>query len=224
MTARVLVVDDILSNVKLLEAKLTAEYFEVITAFNGLECLAKMDQAPDIVLLFKIPNTSRTVNLQHFIPRHFHNAWVVVAVALVGSAVIKSICDYLGTLLANKAGFGMITDLRNDLYNSVLRRSTAFFQRHTTGTLLSTLINDVERVQTALSTVMSDFLQQLFTMLFLIVGVIVLGPHEDARAHRPDEVLIGRQRVGGKRQHIGPGLDRGVVSLLAGRCQRRAAR
>src|SRR5450755_1084737 len=52
MTARVLVVDDILSNVKLLEAKLTAEYFEVVSAFNGLECLAKMDAAPpDIVLL-----------------------------------------------------------------------------------------------------------------------------------------------------------------------------
>ena len=52
MTARVLVVDDILSNVKLLEAKLTAEYFEVITAFNGLECLARMEQGiPDIVLL-----------------------------------------------------------------------------------------------------------------------------------------------------------------------------
>src|SRR5450631_604897 len=52
MTARVLVVDDILSNVKLLEAKLTAEYFEVITAFNGLECLSKMEVgAPDIVLL-----------------------------------------------------------------------------------------------------------------------------------------------------------------------------
>jgi two-component system cell cycle response regulator len=52
MTARVLVVDDILSNVKLLEAKLTAEYFEVITAFNGLECLARMEESiPDIVLL-----------------------------------------------------------------------------------------------------------------------------------------------------------------------------
>jgi two-component system cell cycle response regulator len=52
MTARVLVVDDILSNVKLLEAKLSAEYFEVATAFNGLECLAKMEEAiPDIVLL-----------------------------------------------------------------------------------------------------------------------------------------------------------------------------
>ncbi len=52
MTARVLVVDDILSNVKLLEAKLTAEYFEVVSAFNGLECLARIDEAaPDIVLL-----------------------------------------------------------------------------------------------------------------------------------------------------------------------------
>ena len=52
MTARVLVVDDILSNVKLLEAKLTTEYFEVVTAFSGLEALAKVDECdPDIVLL-----------------------------------------------------------------------------------------------------------------------------------------------------------------------------
>ena len=52
MTARVLVVDDILSNVKLLEAKLSAEYFEVVTAFNGMEALARIEEhAPDIVLL-----------------------------------------------------------------------------------------------------------------------------------------------------------------------------
>jgi two-component system cell cycle response regulator len=52
MTARVLVVDDIMSNVKLLEAKLSAEYFDVVTAFNGLECLARMaESVPDIVLL-----------------------------------------------------------------------------------------------------------------------------------------------------------------------------
>ncbi|HEY4114972.1 MAG TPA: PleD family two-component system response regulator [Rhizomicrobium sp.] len=52
MTARVLVVDDILSNVKLLEAKLSAEYFEVVTAFSGVEALGKIEQEhPDIVLL-----------------------------------------------------------------------------------------------------------------------------------------------------------------------------
>ena len=52
MTARILVVDDIPSNVRLLEARLTAEYFDVATAFSGLECLAKMaEREPDIVLL-----------------------------------------------------------------------------------------------------------------------------------------------------------------------------
>lgn len=52
MTARVLVVDDIPANVKLLEAKLGAEYFDVVTASNGLEALDKVaSEKPDIVLL-----------------------------------------------------------------------------------------------------------------------------------------------------------------------------
>ncbi len=40
MTAKILVVDDILPNVKLLEARLTAEYFDVATATNGPDALA----------------------------------------------------------------------------------------------------------------------------------------------------------------------------------------
>ncbi|RYC31794.1 PleD family two-component system response regulator [Lichenibacterium minor] len=39
MTARILVVDDVLANVKLLEARLSAEYFDVRTASDGLEAL-----------------------------------------------------------------------------------------------------------------------------------------------------------------------------------------
>lgn len=52
MTARVLVVDDLLPNVKLLEAKLRSEYFDVVTALNGADALKciKSDE-PDIVLL-----------------------------------------------------------------------------------------------------------------------------------------------------------------------------
>jgi two-component system cell cycle response regulator len=52
MSARVLVVDDLLPNVKLLEARLTAEYFNVTTAFSGPEALeAATSSPPDIVLL-----------------------------------------------------------------------------------------------------------------------------------------------------------------------------
>jgi subfamily B ATP-binding cassette protein MsbA len=127
------------------------------------------------VLLFHVGLLHRTVNLQWLVPSHFHNAWTIVAYALVASAILKSICDYAGTYLVNFAGFRMITDLRNDLYTAILRRSTSFFQKHTTGTLLSTLINDIERVQTAMSTVLTDFLQQLFTFIALLVIAIHFG-------------------------------------------------
>jgi subfamily B ATP-binding cassette protein MsbA len=132
-------------------------------------------QASANVLIFKVPHLGWTLDLNFLVPSHFHNAWDVVAYALVVSALLKSVCDYGGTYLVNYAGFGMITDLRNDLYDAILRRSIAFFQKHTTGTLLSTLINDIERVQYAMSTVLSDFLQQLFTLLFTIGVVVVVG-------------------------------------------------
>jgi subfamily B ATP-binding cassette protein MsbA len=131
--------------------------------------------SPAKLVLFTVPHFHWPVTLQMFVPHYFHNAWTVVAVALVGSAVVKSICDYTGTLLANKAGFGMITDLRNEAYDAVLRRSTAFFQRHTTGTLISTLINDVERVQNAMSTVLADAIQQVLTLIVMIGVVISVG-------------------------------------------------
>ncbi len=130
---------------------------------------------PAALLNFEVPVIHRWVHLGVLFPPVLRNAWAIVAIALVGSAIVKSVCDYLGTLLANKAGFGMVTDLRNDLYDAILRRSTAFFQRHTTGTLISTLINDVERVQNAMATVLVDFLQQLFTLLVMIGVVIHVG-------------------------------------------------
>jgi two-component system, cell cycle response regulator len=52
MTARVLVVDDVDANVKLLEARLTAEYFEVRTARSGAEALQICTRdGADVILL-----------------------------------------------------------------------------------------------------------------------------------------------------------------------------
>ena len=114
-------------------------------------------------------------NLMDVAPAHFHNAWAVVAFALVMSTLLKGICDYAGTYLVNYAGYGMITDLRNHLYETILKSSASFFHKHATGTILSTLINDVERVQTAVSAVLGEFLQQIFTFLFTVAAVIMLG-------------------------------------------------
>jgi subfamily B ATP-binding cassette protein MsbA len=118
------------------------------------------------IQLFKLPGSERIVYLQQFVPSHFQNPWTVVAFALVGATILKGIFDYAGTYLVNYAGFGMITDLRDRLYNTILRQSVAFFSKHATGTLLSTIVNDIERVQ---------FLQQFFTLIFTAAVVVLLG-------------------------------------------------
>ncbi|NBO17901.1 MAG: response regulator, partial [Proteobacteria bacterium] len=52
MTAQILVVDDVPANIKLLEAKLTSEYYDVISAKDGFEAIAKTKEAkPDLILL-----------------------------------------------------------------------------------------------------------------------------------------------------------------------------
>ena len=127
------------------------------------------------IQLFTVPVNHHVVYLQQFVPSRITNAWSAVAFALVASTILKGICDYTGTYLVNHAGFGMITDLRDDLYNAIMRRSAAFFSKHTTGTLLSAIINDIERVQYAMSTVLAEFLQQFFTFLFVAGVVVVLG-------------------------------------------------
>jgi len=78
MTARVLVVDDVPANVKLLEARLSAEYFDVTTASNGIEALALCERAEcDIILLdvmmpeldgFEVCRKIKSNPLTHHIP------------------------------------------------------------------------------------------------------------------------------------------------------------
>jgi subfamily B ATP-binding cassette protein MsbA len=127
------------------------------------------------IQLFKLPGSDRGLLLQQLIPSHFQNPWTAVAFALVAATILKGIFDYAGTYLVNYSGYGMVTDLRDDLYNTILRRSAAFFSKHTTGTLLSTIVNDIERVQSAMSGVMAEFLQQFFTFVFVAGAVILLG-------------------------------------------------
>src|ERR1700754_3180170 len=78
MSARVLVVDDVAANIKLLEARLSAEYFDVVTASSGAEALAICGRAEcDIVLLdvimpdiygFEVCHRLKSNPATHYIP------------------------------------------------------------------------------------------------------------------------------------------------------------
>ena len=162
-------------SVLLLAAVGFLDAFRVLLVGPVLDRVLNPTSGSDNILLFTIPHTRQTIYLQRFVPAHFHNAWTIVAFAFVASTILKGIFDYAGTYLVNYAGYGLITDLRNSLYKSILGRSAAFFQKHTTGTLVSTIVSDIERVQFAMSSILAEFLQQFFTFVFTAGVVIVLG-------------------------------------------------
>ena len=165
----------ILSSVLLMAAVGALDAFKFLLISPIFDRVLNPSTGSKDIRLFVIPVTHHPVYLQQLVPPHFTNAWTMVAVALIGSTILKGVFDYAGTYLVNHAGFGMITDLRDDLYNTIMRRSAAFFSKHTTGTLVSTIVNDIERVQYAMSTVLAEFLQQFFTFLSVAAVVVILG-------------------------------------------------
>jgi len=119
------------------------------------------------------PLLPHPINLSRLVPAALtHNVGSIIALALVTFVIAKAASEYLGTYLINYVGYGAVTDLRNRLFAKLIRQSAAFFQRQSTGRLMSTAVNDIERIQTAASASLADAVQQGFTMI--VFGAILL--------------------------------------------------
>jgi ATP-binding cassette, subfamily B, bacterial MsbA len=94
-----------------------------------------------------------------------------VSIALVLFTLLKGLCLYYSNYKMSYVGQGVVTDLRNQLYRHVLSQSMGFFSLNSTGRLMSRMNSDVEQVQEAVSTSISDLFGesvQLISLLWLI--------------------------------------------------------
>src|SRR4249920_3539567 len=105
--------------------------------------------------------------LDNFIPFR-GSAWTMIATALLLAFFTKGLCDYLGNYLVSYAGFASVTKLRNAVFDKVLKQGAEFFEAHSTGQLMSSIMNDVDKVQVATSQILADLLRQFFSAVFLL--------------------------------------------------------
>jgi subfamily B ATP-binding cassette protein MsbA len=82
--------------------------------------------------------------------------------------VVKGISAYFSTTLVADAGQRAVTDLRNALYEHILKQSFSFLGRRTTGSLMSHVTTDVEKIQAAVSELAGDLLKEGLTILGLL--------------------------------------------------------
>jgi len=128
----------------------------------------------DIVLV-ELPYMARPLYLKDWIPVPMQSAGWLVATALVGVYLAKAACGFAANYLVQRVGFTVVTDLRNQLYAHTLGQSLRFFHNQTTGQLISTTINDVDRIQYAASHWLADFFRQSFTFLALLTVALVIN-------------------------------------------------
>ena len=123
--------------------------------------------------LLKLPFGGHIVYLNSFVPRGLHYIGTVFGISLVFLFVVKAVAEYLGIVEIQHVGQSATTDLRNRIYEKLVRQPIGFFQTQTTGRLMSAVINDVDRARSTLSDTLASFFQYLFTFTSLALILLV---------------------------------------------------
>src|SRR3954468_5648537 len=116
------------------------------------------DNGPEKI--FTIPVIHRDIFLEQFFPVWIHNVFTIFAISVVVVFLIRGLCDYLGDYVTNFVGLSTVTDLRNQVFDKLLRHGAGFFAGTSTGQLMSSVMNDIDRVQVACSDMFADILRQ----------------------------------------------------------------
>lgn len=94
---------------------------------------------------------------------------VILVVVIFG----KGLFTFLSSFFMKAVGHRVVKTMRDDLYEHVVYQSTSYFDHVPTGDLMSRMTNDVEKVQQALSGAMGDMVEEVFTLVALLVGIFI---------------------------------------------------
>ncbi|GAB2862016.1 ABC transporter ATP-binding protein [Nocardioides pacificus] len=99
----------------------------------------------------------------------------LLALAMLGTALVGAVLTVLAGLLSARIGEGLIFDLRTQVFAHVQRQSLAFFTRTQTGALVSRLNNDVIGAQRAFTSTLSSTVSNSISVVVVGIAMFVLS-------------------------------------------------
>src|SRR4051812_4424022 len=93
----------------------------------------------------------------------------IAALAIVGIAVFGAIASYFENVLTTSVGQWVTHDLRTTLYDHVQRLSLAYHDNSRTGDLVSRVTNDIDTIQSFITSTLLDALIDVITLGGMIV-------------------------------------------------------
>lgn len=135
------------------------------------------------------PQSSATLfDLSSIIPSDdWYRSWVVISVLMLVFTVFKGIAEYFSSFLMAKIGQSAILNLRQELYDHLLRQSASFFEKHRTNFLVSRLVVSCAAIELAVSANLRDVLRESLMLIAffgaafyfnwrLTLGAMVIAP------------------------------------------------
>src|SRR5437773_2097021 len=97
-----------------------------------------------------------------------------VLILLVAVTIVKAAAEYSSVNMISYLGQAVVRDLRNDVFEKIICQPLRFFHFNPTGELISRVSADVERIQTAASETLAEFLKQGAILIFLLVAIFAI--------------------------------------------------
>jgi len=99
----------------------------------------------------------------------------IIPILLVGIYFLKSIGRYLQAVFTTYIGLHIVSRLREDLLDKMIRMDMEFLYANRSGELISRIVNDITRVQYFVSRMLPELVQESFTVIGLVGYVIYLN-------------------------------------------------
>jgi subfamily B ATP-binding cassette protein MsbA len=112
------------------------------------------------------------LRIDRFFPVDQEHLFIYIPITLVAIFFAKGIFSYFGKYWMDSVGLSTITDLRDDLYARMIHHGQDFFARYPTGTLISRLISDIERIKTSVSEKLTELVKESFTLVALVTSAM----------------------------------------------------
>lgn len=107
---------------------------------------------------------------------HDQEMLLILPFFVVAAYLAKGVGAYLQTYFMNYIGQDIVRQIRDRFLAKVLRQDIDFFFRFHSGELISRIVNDVTRIQTAISTNFANFIREILTAIGLLGVVIYQSP------------------------------------------------
>lgn len=142
--------------------------FNTITIYSIKPTIDHVFTATDAAVDYALPLTAITLHLTRLQMLFGLSGFIVL------TFLLKGLASYGQAFFMGLCGMSAGTDLRNEVYEKILRQSLDFFHARKTGDIASRLTGDIGIILNSISNIVAAFIREPAEVMFLIGLIFVL--------------------------------------------------